>query len=165
MVDDKRCPVCLQKGLLRPLLPAFADGRCFNHSSAPEAVAVRAGRGRAGREEAKARKAKRIAGPTKGVGVSAAAAPEYRPPASSLASLPLIDLSSADAVTATMERIVSSLFASEGVTPDTVKAAHPYCATAQAIRAPKGTGNAGPKEKGRKIITFIDAPSVVAPTH
>ena len=168
--EKPRCPDCLTKKVPRPAYGRYSDPdgrlRCFNHSRSPEALARHAEKGAAGKAEAKARKAARIAGPKKGKGVPAAAAePRPAPPhvsSTGTRSVPPIDFATADTVTATMERIVTALFEAEGFTPDTVKAAQSYCETAQKIRAPRG-GPGKDAKPVRKIISFEVVPGAEEP--
>ena len=158
MSATTECPTCVKAGSLKPFQGRYRDSdgllRCVRHSDSPEASAIRSESAVLGKAEAKERKAKGIAGPKRGRGLAAADAPP-RPPRAPLdpSMVPVIDFTTADAVTRTMERIIAALFASEGVTPDTVRAAQSYCETAQKIRAPRG-GQAKDAKPVHRVIHF-----------
>lgn len=167
-MERQRCPDCLSKGIPRPLYGRYEDPdgqlRCANHSRHPDQVKRRSREGERGELEAKLRKEQGIAGPTKGRGRAAkrkggelhvvsfpAAAPDEPGEGPPAGGSPVIDFSSADAVTKTMERIVTATLNGQ-VTADAAKAVHPYCATAQAVRAPKGASNVGDKKRQQKEV-------------
>ena len=153
---DALCSTCLRKRLKRPLRAAYSDGRCFNHTDDPLAKAKRDEAGQRGGEEAKARKAKGIAG--KGKGMSAADAPERL---RVTGRAPDLDVSSPAAFNESMRRIIEAVLNGD-IDPDAAKGAHPYCETVGKLLGGKNAG-AATKEQGRKVITFRDVPAI--PTH